>query len=203
MLGFDGTQAGRVLAAVFDAVADKGYAATTVADVVAGAAVSKRTFYQHHDDKEGCFAAACGAAATDLARTLRAAVAPIAPHDWHARVHTAWQVLLDALATHPTAAWCLFVEAPSAGAATTAGLLAAHESAAGSLARLHERARLRHPGMRRPSPDAFGLHVGGAVELVRRTLLRAGAPALPGLLPSVVENALVLFEPAPAVRRTA
>jgi AcrR family transcriptional regulator len=37
------------------AVADKGYAATTIADVVRQARVSKRTFYEHYPDKEACF----------------------------------------------------------------------------------------------------------------------------------------------------
>jgi AcrR family transcriptional regulator len=39
------SQRGRMLGAMADAVASKGYAATTVADVVAGAGVSRKTFY--------------------------------------------------------------------------------------------------------------------------------------------------------------
>ena len=39
-------------------VAEKGYAATTVADVVERAGVSRRTFYEQFADKEACFLAA-------------------------------------------------------------------------------------------------------------------------------------------------
>ena len=39
------------------AIADKGYAATTIADIVMHARVSKRTFYEHFADKEACLMA--------------------------------------------------------------------------------------------------------------------------------------------------
>ena len=39
------------------AIEEKGYAAVTIADVVARARVSKRTFYEHFADKEACFLA--------------------------------------------------------------------------------------------------------------------------------------------------
>ena len=44
-------------AALAATVADKGYAAATIADVVALAKVSKRTFYEHFADKEECMMA--------------------------------------------------------------------------------------------------------------------------------------------------
>ena len=39
------------------AIAEKGYATVTIADVVGHARVSKRTFYEHFADKEACFLA--------------------------------------------------------------------------------------------------------------------------------------------------
>ena len=39
------------------ASAEKGYAATTIADIVRHARVSKRTFYEHFADKEDCLLA--------------------------------------------------------------------------------------------------------------------------------------------------
>jgi AcrR family transcriptional regulator len=47
-----------MLEAMEGAVQDKGYTHTAVADVVAGAGVSRETFYQHFADKEACFLAA-------------------------------------------------------------------------------------------------------------------------------------------------
>src|SRR5687767_6279952 len=52
------SQRGRLLVAMSDVVGEKGYAAATVADVLAKAGVSRRTFYEHFADKEACFLAA-------------------------------------------------------------------------------------------------------------------------------------------------
>ena len=59
------TQRERMLDAMARAVAAKGYAKVTVADVVALAGVSRRTFYEHFADKEQCFLATY-VAATDI-----------------------------------------------------------------------------------------------------------------------------------------
>jgi AcrR family transcriptional regulator len=47
----------RLLAGMTTAVARKGYAAVTIADVVAEAGVSKRTFYEHFSSKQDCLLA--------------------------------------------------------------------------------------------------------------------------------------------------
>ena len=47
----------RLEAGLAEAIAEKGYAAATIADVVRHARVSKRTFYEHFADKEECFLA--------------------------------------------------------------------------------------------------------------------------------------------------
>ena len=47
-----------MLEACFQVVAEKGYVRFTVADVLAGAGVSRETFYEHFRDKEDCFLAA-------------------------------------------------------------------------------------------------------------------------------------------------
>ena len=52
------SQRGRMLEACCRAVAEKGYARFTVADVLAGSGVSRETFYEHFGDKEECFLAA-------------------------------------------------------------------------------------------------------------------------------------------------
>jgi AcrR family transcriptional regulator len=52
------SQRDRLFEAMIAAVAEKGYGATTVADVIAGAGVSRATFYELFGDKEDCFIAA-------------------------------------------------------------------------------------------------------------------------------------------------
>ena len=53
----------RMLAAMVAAVAEKGYVAVAVADVVSRARVSRATFYEQFTDKSDCFLAAFRACA--------------------------------------------------------------------------------------------------------------------------------------------
>ncbi len=47
----------RLLEGMIDAVGAKGYAATTVSDVIKRAGVSRKAFYEHFANKEECFLA--------------------------------------------------------------------------------------------------------------------------------------------------
>jgi AcrR family transcriptional regulator len=67
------SQRTRLLEAAGRAVAEKGYAAATIDDIVRGAGVSKKTFYEHFQDKLGCFLAAYEAASDELYEHVRAA----------------------------------------------------------------------------------------------------------------------------------
>ena len=57
------SQRARMLDAMAQAVATKGYAETTVADVVRVAGVSRKTFYQQFSNKQDCYRAAFDRAA--------------------------------------------------------------------------------------------------------------------------------------------
>ena len=67
------SQRTRLLEAVGRAVAEKGYAAATIDDIVRGAGVSKKTFYEHFQDKLECFLAAYETASDELYEHVRAA----------------------------------------------------------------------------------------------------------------------------------
>ena len=54
----EASQRGRLLDAMARVVAEKGYGAASVADVIARAGVSRQTFYVHFRDKLDCFLAA-------------------------------------------------------------------------------------------------------------------------------------------------
>jgi AcrR family transcriptional regulator len=45
----------RILQATADAVARRGYATVTLGDIVKAGRISRRTFYEHFQDKEHCF----------------------------------------------------------------------------------------------------------------------------------------------------
>jgi AcrR family transcriptional regulator len=103
----------RLLEAMAAAITDKGYAATTIADVVARAHVSKRTFYEHFPDKEAAFLATYSAASDDTLALIAAAAAIDAP--WSERVEAGVRAYLTRLATHPELTRTFLVEIQAAG----------------------------------------------------------------------------------------
>src|SRR6266516_845090 len=64
------SQRGRMLEAMAQAVGEKGYVRTTVADVLSRAGVSRETFYEHFADKEVCFLAAYELAVEAMHQTI-------------------------------------------------------------------------------------------------------------------------------------
>jgi AcrR family transcriptional regulator len=67
-------QRARLIAAMVQMVADKGYAATTVGDLIAHAGVSRKTFYAHFDDREDLLLAAFDEVSPAVLDDVRAAV---------------------------------------------------------------------------------------------------------------------------------
>lgn len=99
--------------AMAEAMADKGYAATSVADVLRRARVSRETFYQQFASKQDCFIAAHEQAATlILANLEQAAADPGTPQERFART---LGVYLDALAAEPAFARLFLIEVYAAG----------------------------------------------------------------------------------------
>jgi AcrR family transcriptional regulator len=68
------SQRGRMLDAICRAVAENGYAETTVADVIQRAGVSRETFYEHFAGKEDCFLSAYDLASVTLQEAIADAV---------------------------------------------------------------------------------------------------------------------------------
>lgn len=103
----------RLLAAVPGVVAEKGYEATSVADIVKAAAVSRNAFYKNFGDKQECFATAH----EEGHRRLFEAIARVCEEGEtiEDRIELALSAALEALAADPATARLLFVEAPSAG----------------------------------------------------------------------------------------
>ena len=114
------SQRDRILWALAETMAHKGYVATTVADVLKAAGVSRETFYQQFSSKQDAFMAAFDAAAARLLdQTLvrsgpadgvdRADAGPLERFD---RVLGAY---LDGLAAEPAFARTFLVEVYAAG----------------------------------------------------------------------------------------
>lgn len=67
-------QRARLVAAMVELVASKGYAATTVGDLIAHAGVSRKTFYSHFNDRDDLLLAAFDDVAPAVLADVRAAV---------------------------------------------------------------------------------------------------------------------------------
>ena len=66
----------RLIAAMATSIEERGYRETTVADVVRLARTSRRNFYEHFDDRDGCFLALFDAASQSMLDSIAAAVDP-------------------------------------------------------------------------------------------------------------------------------
>ncbi len=104
----------RLLEGMAQSVALKGYAATTIADIVREAGVSRRTFYEHFATQDDCLIALYGAASHNALKVLRSAIDPA--RDWQTQVEQAMAAYLAGLARNPVLLRTLFVEILGLGA---------------------------------------------------------------------------------------
>jgi AcrR family transcriptional regulator len=164
------TQRERMLEAVIEAVAQKGFAEMTVADVVSGAGVSRRTFYEHFDDKLDCFLAAYVDRSEAVVRDVEHAVAAAPPHE---RLRAGLAAYLQALADHPQAARVLIID-----------ILGAGPQALATREQLRVRWAASYRGISQDD-DVLRALVGGIAELVQARLLAGEADSLPELVPTL------------------
>lgn len=178
------SQRGRMICAVADAVAAKGYPATSVADIIALAGVSRRTFYEHFDDKEACFLASYDTGAQAIYDAMLASAEGI----------EGWEALLDAV----FGTWLAFLEADlafaraymvefwAAGAAARERWKQRRERTAGLLKALHERARAEDPGIVPVSDTVIAAVVGGVNRVVISRVLEESDEPLTALKPELL-----------------
>jgi AcrR family transcriptional regulator len=178
------SQRGRLICAIADSVADKGYPDTSVADVIARAGVSRRTFYEHFKDKEECFLAAYdeGAQAT-----------------YDAMVEAAeglddWRLLLDAVLT----TWLEFLQADlaftraymiefwAAGDAARQRWMVRRDRTAGLLKTLHKMARKEDPRIVEVSDTVVAAVVGGVNRVLISHVLENRPEPLTELKPDLI-----------------
>ena len=167
------TQRARMLDAVVVAVAQRGFAEMTVADVVAHAGVSRRTFYEHFDDKLDCFLAAYESRVDGVLHAIAERVRALdSDAGWRERLSAGLDAYLHRLAAEPTFARVLNVDILGAGPRA----LALRE-------RVLERFVAQYRGL--ADEDLLRALVGGIAEMVQARLLSGDAASLPELLPTL------------------
>ena len=107
------SQRQRLLEAMTELVADKGYSAVTIGDIVQRAGTAKRTFYDHFADKLQCFLSALDVITESLVATGRSTFAVAGTV--RARTESSVRGYLTRLASMPNTAKVFYLEANSAG----------------------------------------------------------------------------------------
>lgn len=174
------SQRERLLAAIVQEVAAKGYRPTTITDVVKLASVSTRDFYEHFDGKEACFLAAFEAVRDHLDSLVRAAVAE--EPDWPHQVIAALRTLLDFFASEPDLARLCLIESVSATPAIAIRFREVVLACVPALAL--GRAELA-AGDSLPASTEDSL-LGGAISIAARSILAGETERLPALLPDLI-----------------
>lgn len=168
----------RMLAAVADAVAEKGYAALAVEDVVRLAGVSRRTFYDQFADKQEAFFAAYDAS---VEQTMVAIARPYASSSyWPEQIRLGVQGLLRFLTKDPAFARMGLVELPLAGPRGQARHVAARSGFEIFLAPGQQLARSVVPPLV-PRTIVAGIYAAAYARVVR-----GRTRELPALLPAIV-----------------
>lgn len=107
------SQRTRMLRALIEVVAEKGYVATTVADVISRAGVSRTTFYEQFKDKEDCFLVAFQKGGR--AQYLKVIEAVNSATDPLERLRRNLRAYLSELVAFPASARAFLLEVPAAG----------------------------------------------------------------------------------------
>jgi len=168
----------RLFAAMVATVAQKGYEATTVADLVELSGVSRSAFYRHFEDKQACFIAAVEALVEPTLKRLGADES--APPGME-RARQAFANLIETIVEQPAAAKMCVVEVYAAG-----------EEGAALVDRMMERSTEVAAALLEQVPEREGMPrelvrsiVGGIQKVIHKRLYRGQEKELLELVPQL------------------
>jgi AcrR family transcriptional regulator len=173
-------QRGALALAMIDAVAEKGYGKTTVADVISHAGVSRKTFYQHFSNKQECFLTTYDQIA---ARAIRRVEQAYQQGDgWPGRVEAAIRALFEAAIENPGAVRLVLLEINALGPAG----IERRERSIVRYERFLRDALDVAPGKGGFSDTVIKAVIGGLNRVLYRRVLRGERAELLALVPDLV-----------------
>ncbi len=174
-----------IVNAMIRVAGNKGYLATSVADVLTEARASRTTFYKHFANKRECFLAAYDLAIERIFGATEAACE--GRRRWRDRAKSGLAAVVELLAADPALARTAILEVSAAGPEARRR----HRTAIGRFARLLEPER---PRQRHELPPTTALMAVGAVAgLILDELREDQAPNLPRILPELEFALLVPY----------
>jgi AcrR family transcriptional regulator len=168
----------RLFAAMVATVGEKGYEATTVADLVKLSGVSRSAFYKHYDDKQTCFLAAVEAMVEPALRRIGSDKSAPAGVE---RAQKAFASLMELIVSQPAAAKMCIVEVYAAGPDGAALVDRTIDSATALTARLLEQV----PERKGLPIELVRALVGGIQKTIHKRLYRGQEEQLPALVPQL------------------
>jgi AcrR family transcriptional regulator len=179
----------RLIAGLAEAVAEKGYGGTTIADITRHAAVSRRTFYEHFEGKDECFVAAFETVTDQLRERVDEAFK--SEDEWPAATRAGIEAMLGFLAAEPNLARLAMVEALVAGPVVVERYDAAVQTFLPYVAAGREGRPKKV--LDRLSDSTEEALVGGMVSLVSRRIVAGQTEELEALLPDLTEFTLAPY----------
>jgi len=170
----------RLFAAMVATVAEKGYEATTVADLVELSGVSRSAFYRHFEDKQACFLAAVGEMTGPALERLGGDESAPAGVE---RARQAFEGLIGLIVRQPAAAKMCIVEVYAAGPEGAAVVERSMEQATD----LAMRMLTQVPGREGIPRELVRAIVGGIQKVIHKRLYRGQEEELPELAPQLWE----------------
>jgi AcrR family transcriptional regulator len=172
----------RLYGATVVAVAEHGYAATRVADIVEIAGVSRNAFYRYFDNKPDCFLTTldelAGLAEAQLSEAYRDE-----SRSWRERMRTILAGLIELILEQPSAARVWLVEVYAAGPLAVDRL----ERVADRLERLAGSAIGEAPDRTQLPVEGIRALVGGLRQIIHTRLRHGREGELPALLPDLLD----------------
>jgi AcrR family transcriptional regulator len=177
----------RILLAMYEIVAKRGYRGTSVELIVKRARVSRATFYVYFENRDACLLAGF-AQAVEEGREL-ALPRVEAETSWPDQVRAGLEAFLEFVVASPARARTCLVETMTAGPEA----MERYEDALRSFAPALARGRgLTGSSAELPETLEDSI-IGGIVWMVHQRLLRGEVDEVPGLLPTMLEFALAPY----------
>jgi AcrR family transcriptional regulator len=168
----------RLLDAIANVVAEKGYSGTRVADVTEYAGVSRKTFYELFTDKEECFLAAFDTITTLLMDRMAQALTDLSDSNWRTNVRGLIGEFLRFLAAEPAFARMCIVEVLGSGSEG----LARRDAAIEAFFPIVDYIPRSQPGSEQwLSPLTPVFVTGGILEVIYAAIRRGDIATLPEL----------------------
>jgi AcrR family transcriptional regulator len=178
----------RIMDAIAELTAERGYEATKIGDIVRRAGVARKTLYDNFEGKEEVFLVAFDAAVEEAIRRVEESCATV-EGGWEERLQAGLDAFLRYVAEQPALARMCMIEALSATPAATVR----HEDAMQRFVELTRRIAPHGEGLPATIDETL---VGGVAWIVYQQIRRDEAEKAEDLLPELSEFMLAPFAAA-------